>query len=149
MHSTVNSFMLNRPSTLKRKCRHFDEIFVTGGTESCHFDNFRCSQWWKFHQNDDISVSVNITLRLDVAKTLMWCRADCHIANRLKMFSLNSAASKHKISWLNVLNVNFLNYLLCNVWGYVFSCWTLLFWWLWEYFYFILLSLSSNRKYLI
>ena len=47
------------PWTLKRKCRHFDEIFVTGGTEICHFDNFRCSQWWKFHQNDDISVSVN------------------------------------------------------------------------------------------
>ena len=44
---------------LKRKCHHFDEIFVTGCTESCHFDNFRCSQWWKFHQNDDIFVSVN------------------------------------------------------------------------------------------
>ena len=45
---------------LKRKCHHFDEIFVTGCTESCHFDNFRCSQWWKFHQNDDIFVSVGI-----------------------------------------------------------------------------------------
>ena len=45
-------------STLKRKCRHFDEIFITGCTGSCHFDNFQCSQWWKFHQNEDISVSV-------------------------------------------------------------------------------------------
>ena len=45
-------------TSLKRKCHHFDEIFVTGCTESCHFDNFRCSQWWKFHQNDDIFVSV-------------------------------------------------------------------------------------------
>ena len=45
--------------TLKRKCRHFDEIFITGCTGSCHFDNFQCSQWWKFHQNEDISVSVN------------------------------------------------------------------------------------------
>ena len=44
--------------TLKRKCRHFDEIFITGCTGSCHFDNFQCSQWWKFHQNEDISVSV-------------------------------------------------------------------------------------------
>ena len=26
--------------TLKRKCRHFDEIFITGCTGSCHFDNF-------------------------------------------------------------------------------------------------------------
>ena len=43
---------------LKRKCRHFDEIFITGCTGSCHFDNFQCSQWWKFHQNEDISVSV-------------------------------------------------------------------------------------------
>ena len=44
--------------TLKRKCRHFDEILITGCTGSCHFDNFKCSQWWKFHQNEDISVSV-------------------------------------------------------------------------------------------
>ena len=42
-------------NSLKRKCYHFDKIFVTGCTESCHFDNFRCSQWWKFHQNEDIS----------------------------------------------------------------------------------------------
>ena len=45
--------------TLKQKCRHFDEIFITGCTESCQNDNFRCSQWLKFHQNDNISVSVN------------------------------------------------------------------------------------------
>ena len=44
--------------SLKRKCRHFDEIFITGCTGSCQFDNFQCSQWWKFHQNEDISVSV-------------------------------------------------------------------------------------------
>ena len=42
---------------LNRKCRHFDEIFITGCTESCQNDNFRCSQWWKFRQNDDISGS--------------------------------------------------------------------------------------------
>ena len=44
--------------SLKRKCRHFDEILITGCTGSCHFDNFQCSQWWKFHQNEDIYVSV-------------------------------------------------------------------------------------------
>ena len=42
--------------TLKRKCCHFDEIFIAGCIGSCHFDNFRCSQWWKFHQNEGISV---------------------------------------------------------------------------------------------
>ena len=44
--------------TLKGKCLHFDEIFITGCTESCQNDNFQCSQWWKFRQNDDISLSV-------------------------------------------------------------------------------------------
>ena len=52
--------------TLKRKCRHFDEILITGCTGSCHFDNFQCSQWWKFHQNEDISVSVDISTNLGV-----------------------------------------------------------------------------------
>ena len=45
----------DRPSKWKR---HFDEIFVSGYTWSCHNDNFQCSQWRKFHQND-ISVSVD------------------------------------------------------------------------------------------
>ena len=33
------------------KC-HFNEIFISGCTGSCHFDNFQCSQWWKFCEND-------------------------------------------------------------------------------------------------
>ena len=45
--------------TLKRKCLHFDEIIITGCTGSCQNDNFQCSQWWKFRQNDDIFVSVS------------------------------------------------------------------------------------------
>ena len=44
------------PYTLRWKC-HFDEIFITGCTGRWHFDNFCCSQWWKFCQND-ISISV-------------------------------------------------------------------------------------------
>ena len=51
-------------STLKRKCRHFDEIFITGCTGSCQNDNFQCSQWWKFRQNEDISVSVIVDVFL-------------------------------------------------------------------------------------
>ena len=38
---------------------HFDEIFGTGCTESCQNDNFQCSQWRKFRQNDNISFSVS------------------------------------------------------------------------------------------
>ena len=26
---------------------------------SCHFVNFQCRQWWRFHQNEDISLSVH------------------------------------------------------------------------------------------
>ena len=33
-------------------------MFITGCTGSCQNDNFQCSQWWKFRQNDDIFVSV-------------------------------------------------------------------------------------------
>ena len=47
-------------SILKRRCYHFDEIIITGCTESCQKDNFRCSQWCKFRQNDNISVSVSL-----------------------------------------------------------------------------------------
>ena len=35
-------------------------MFITGCTGSCQNDNFQCSQWWKFRQNDDIFVSVVI-----------------------------------------------------------------------------------------
>ena len=41
---------------MKWRSHHFDEIFVTGSSKSCQNDNFCCSQWWKFHQNDGISV---------------------------------------------------------------------------------------------
>ena len=41
---------------------HFDENFITGCTGNCHFDNFHWSQWWKFHQNDGVSISVRFTL---------------------------------------------------------------------------------------
>ena len=44
------------------KCHHFDEIFVTDCSESCQNDNFQCSQWWKFRQNGNISVSVELVL---------------------------------------------------------------------------------------
>ena len=57
------------PLPLKQKCRHFDEILITGCTESCHFDNFQCSQWLKFRQNDDIFVSV--TAKYDIHPSII------------------------------------------------------------------------------
>ena len=57
LHQQVLNHRLLWPS-LKRKCCRFDEIFITGCTGSCQNDNFQCSQWWKFRQNDDIFVSV-------------------------------------------------------------------------------------------
>ena len=38
---------------------HFVEIFITGCTGQHLFDNIRCSRWWRFHQNDNMSVSLN------------------------------------------------------------------------------------------
>ena len=55
-------------SVLKRKYHHFDEIYVTGCTESCHFDNFQCSQWWKFHQMNAMSHQ----MPCDISR-LQWC----------------------------------------------------------------------------
>ena len=52
----------------------FDEISVTDCTESCHFDNFRCSQWHKFRQNDNIIVSV-YRMRWDYAPS--WSMEKC------------------------------------------------------------------------
>ena len=48
---------LRNTHTLELECLHFDEIFITGCSGSCQNDNFQCSQWWKFRQND-IFVSV-------------------------------------------------------------------------------------------
>ena len=40
--------------TLKWKCRHFYEIFISGCTGCCQNDNFQYNKWLKFCQNDNI-----------------------------------------------------------------------------------------------
>ena len=45
---------------LKLTFYQFEKFFITGCTESCQSDNFRYSQWWKFCQYDNISVSVKM-----------------------------------------------------------------------------------------
>ena len=73
---------------LKRKCLHFDGIFITGCTESCQNDNFRCSQWWRFHQNDHIFVSVwRLLLQFPWATKNLWWQLDFKLPNFLR-FSL-------------------------------------------------------------
>ena len=42
----------NRYTNIKRRFRYFDNIFITGGINSCHFDNLGCILGWKFRQND-------------------------------------------------------------------------------------------------
>ena len=37
--------------------RHFDDISITGGAGSCHLHTFLCSRWWKYRQNDHLSVT--------------------------------------------------------------------------------------------
>ena len=70
-------------TTLKQKCRHFDEILITGCTESCQNDNFRCSQWLKFHQND-ISVSVE---SISITLMCLFSSALYHTFHRLYSIS--------------------------------------------------------------
>ena len=57
MWMTVNTKLNHkmRVQLLQRKCHHFDKMFIIGCTGSCQNDNFRCSQWWKFHRNDNFS----------------------------------------------------------------------------------------------
>ena len=71
-HSKLAS-LNSRTISLKQQFRHFEEIFVTGCTGSCRFDNFQCSQGWKFHRNgkEDIAVSVMNTQSTVLTNTQM------------------------------------------------------------------------------
>ena len=68
------------------KYLHFDEIFITGCTRSCQNDNFHCSQWWKFRQNDilvSVRASQEIFTRFTPSSALC---SDCLIVFRVKIF---------------------------------------------------------------
>ena len=84
------SVIINCNTALKRKSLHFDEMFITGCTGSCQNDNFQCSQWWKFRQNDDIFVSVRIEmLALPRQNTTMQLLGLLHRVRRFYDFCLN------------------------------------------------------------
>ena len=80
---------------LKWKCFHFDEIFITGYTESCQNDNFQCSQWWKFHQNENISISSFLPV---FGCRSRWLKVDSRFAPSQWAMSLQSNTISHWLS---------------------------------------------------
>ena len=111
--------------TLKRKCCHFDEILITDCTESCHFDNFRCSQWWKFRQNDDISVSVQVqgmacVRRQTIVRTTHDSVSTIHNTNReecsMNLHSCGFVRTGHEWCWVGIYHDCFSNVLeMCKI----------------------------------
>ena len=91
--------------SLKRKCLHFDEIFVTGCTGSCQNDNFQCSQWLKFRQNDDIFVSVlawYMRLVQDISVCVSQVRMlDTHLTNDWSDKYNYIGSHQHRMEWHN------------------------------------------------
>ena len=54
------------------KCiQYFNGIFITGCTGSCQYDNFQCSQWWKYHQNS-FCFSVILVMGEHYGRHLPW-----------------------------------------------------------------------------
>ena len=120
----------------RRKCRHFDKIFIIGCTGSCHFDNFQCSQWWKLHKNEDIPVSVMAT-RLYYwpfmrgihcspvdSTTIMRSFEYFFAASMSKFLNKQPSCRWFETSWRShdilVMHFNSLNKLLINAWHLVF-----------------------------
>ena len=63
------AFCIKDP-VLKWTCCHFKEIFITGCTRSCQNDNFLCSQWRKFPQNDDVFITVFVRCAYSMSPSL-------------------------------------------------------------------------------
>ena len=74
LHQAHNKENIDVLCSIKRKCYYFDEIFVAGCTGSCQNDNFQCSQWRKFRQNDiDVSISMGLLHQLLPHKQGLQC----------------------------------------------------------------------------
>ena len=69
-----------------RKCCHFDEIFITGCTGSCHFDNIQCKQWqnsikmmtFPFHWPDSNKTKVRNFFNSFFFQVVMGLRCSCY-----------------------------------------------------------------------
>ena len=63
----------------------------------------------------------------------------------LKVFAIWNACQVYSVEYVSKMK-SILSIIFCAIYGTVFAACPFLFWWLWEYLYFILL-LSSNQKY--
>ena len=86
--------------SLKQKGPHADKL-VMDWTRNCQNENFVCSQWQRFHQNDDISESADLDNNCDVimsamasqiASVSMVCSTVCSGADQRKHQSSASLA---------------------------------------------------------
>ena len=58
-------------SSLQNKWQHTDETFITSSKSSNN--TFRCSQWWQFHQYDNISVSMLVLYCIHIRHCVKIC----------------------------------------------------------------------------
>ena len=88
-------------NTLKWNYCYFDEIFITGCTGSCHFDNLRCSQWLKLHFHSSVSAKVMTT----------WTRLAHSVKSLgIQIYFLDNSGSVIHLKATSELN----SYQLCN-----------------------------------
>ena len=104
--------------TLKWKCLHFDEICITGYTGSCQYDNFQCTQWWKFRQIGDTSISENLELAeilryhphsigihdVEVKNILLIQVASEATLNKSNLRDLIAATGQVILNWIQIVN---------------------------------------------
>ena len=112
-----------RTCSLKQKCFHFDEIFITGCTGSCQNDIFQCSQWWKFNQND-IFISVfimqgmvdgDLVLGRARASATMVLTKSFQIIPVLSPERLINSLHDHEFFYVSFTNINSITWILCEV----------------------------------
>ena len=70
-------------TTLKRKCLHFDEIYITGCTGSCQYDNWKCSQTDVF-----VWVEYDLFLNCYIVDTLQIGSDDCKLLIKLAVVNI-------------------------------------------------------------
>ena len=91
-----NSTVTRKTTNIKRKCRHFANIFITGCTRSWCFENIHCRQWGTVRQNDVISVLV---IRVEIMHDLTSHRTE-RITNTPFQVVLHSTKAFDKVDFM-------------------------------------------------
>ena len=86
----ATNFSRGRWVTQKWKCCHFKAIFITDCNRRCQSDKFRCSQWWKFYQNNN-----SVTVKLYLQST---CKALLFKYNEI-LFSKSTKSHQASFEW--------------------------------------------------